>query len=238
MSKLKWISDENLLDAVSYLLERAKNAQKDAINTFGRNVVDPFSAAFEMSGFNMTYDEWLISETSRQSQKTLQNFIGDFHQILLGSCQGWRNMGRGNIIDLLNEENKVVAEVKNKFNTISGGKLADLYWSLESAVMNKTSVYKGFTAYYVSIIPDKPKRYNIEFTPSDKEKGQKCPHNPLIRQIDGASFYDLVTGDSNGLRKMFSALPLVIKEYTKEDMLDSEKLKKLFEMAYGSDNLK
>lgn len=233
MSKLKWISDEDLMDAVKNLLEIAKRAKRDAINTFGKNVVDPFSAIFEMSGFNMSYDEWLKSETARQSQKTLQNFIGDLHQILLGASPGWKNMGRGNIIDLLSEEKQVVAEIKNKYNTISGGKLADLYWSLESAVMNKTSIYKGFTAYYVSIIPDNPQRYNMEFTPSDKEKGQKCPSNPLIRKIDGASFYELVTGDKDALADMFDTLPIVIKEYTKVDVLDNIKIKELFRMAYG-----
>jgi len=232
MPKLKWISDNDLSSAVMNLLDTAKRAKDDAVVNFNKNVIDPFSAIFEMSGFNMTFDEWAKSEQARQAQKTLQNFIGEFHQIVLGSCRGWKDMGKGHIIDLLNKNHKIVAEIKNKHNTISGGQLADLYWSLESAVMNKTSVYKGFTAYHVSVIPKKPQKFNREFTPSDKQKGQKCPPNPRIRQIDGASFYSLVTGDKNALENLFDILPSVIANITKNDILDRTKLKTLFKMAY------
>jgi len=233
MPHLNWISDPVLTKAVSSLLATARAAKNKAEKMFGSNVIDPFSAIFEMAGFEMTYDEWIISEKSRQAQKTLQNFVGEFHQALLGSCTGWENMGRGNIIDLYNMNKNIVAEIKNKFNTISGGKLADLYWSLESAVMNKTSIYKEFTSYYVVIIPDSPERFDKPFTPSDKEKGQKCPKNELIRYMDGASFYDLVTGDQNALENLFDILPLVISEITKTDVLDKKRLKDLFQIAYG-----
>lgn len=233
MPKLSWISDDNLTTAVSALLEMATKAKDIATTRFGRNVVDPFSAIFEMAGFNMSYDEWLKSEATRQAQKTLQNFIGDFHQIILGSCDGWVNMQKGSIIDLLNTPNKIIAEVKNKYNTLSGGTLSDLYFSLESAVMNKTSVYKGFTAYYVSIISNSTQRFNKEFTPSNKQKGQKCPANSLIRQIDGASFYQLATGEINALEDLFDTLPIVISEITQQDALDTQKIKALFKLAYG-----
>jgi len=233
MPRLNWISDEDLTKAVQNILITAKKAKMDASHNFGKNVVDPFSAIFEMAGFGMTYDSWLVSEEARQAQKTLQNFIGEFHQIILGSCSDWEDKTKGSIIDLLSNNNKIIAEVKNKHNTISGGKLADLYWSLESAVMNKTSFYKGYTAYYVSIIPNKPKRFNKPFTPSDKEKGQRCPENALIRQIDGASFYTLVTGEINALQDLFNVLPTVISEITTITQLESDKLKALFKLAYG-----
>jgi hypothetical protein len=47
------------------------------------------------------------------------------------------------VVDILSEEKKVIGEIKNKYNTISGGKLAELYSSLEKLVMPKASVYKG-----------------------------------------------------------------------------------------------
>jgi hypothetical protein len=233
MAKLNWISDLALKAAVSNLLKTATAAKNKAENKFGKNVIDPFSAIFEMAGFGMTYDEWIISEKSRQAQKTLQNVVGEFHQTLLGSCVGWKNMGKGNIIDLYSADKKIIAEVKNKYNTISGGKLADLYWSLEDAVTKKTSIYKRFTAYYVSIIPNKPERFDELFTPSDKEKGQKCPDNDLIREIDGASFYSLVTNEKNALENLYDVLPVVINEITGKNTLDKAKLKGLFKMAYG-----
>ncbi|HLK31243.1 MAG TPA: Eco47II family restriction endonuclease [Puia sp.] len=233
MPKLKWISDEDLSKAVADLLETAKNAKNNAAKNFGINVIDPFSAVFEMAGFEMSYEEWIKSEQARQAQKTLQNFIGNFHQTILGFCKGWKNLHVGNIVDLVNEEKKIIAEIKNKYNTVSFGKLADSYWSLDSSVMPKTSIYKGYTAYHVSVIPKTSKRFDIEFTPSNNKTGQKCPSNKLIRQIDGASFYTLATGDENALKDLFEVIPSVITNITKSYKLDSIKLKKLFELAYG-----
>jgi hypothetical protein len=233
MPKLSWISDDRLRIEASKLLDKAKEAKAEASANFSKNVVDPFSAIFEMSGFDMDYDVWVKTEEARQAQKTLQNFIGEFHQNILGACAGWKDLQKGNIVDLVNVEKKVIAEVKNKFNTISGGKLADLYWSLESAVMNKTSIYKGYTAYYVTIIPKKATRSNKEFTPSDKEKGHKCPPNQAIRQIDGASFYSLVTGSESALEDLFDALISVTNEIIGDPKVNVEKLRKLFSLAYG-----
>ena len=230
--KLSWINDDELTKSVAGLLEIAKAAKTKVEEEPGKNVIDPFSAIFEMAGFGMSYDEWIKSEKARQAQKTLQNFVGEFHQNILGLCKGWDNMGKGKIIDLHSADKKIVAEIKNKYNTLSGGKLADLYKSLENLVMDKASMYKGFTAYYVSIIPDKPERFNKPFTPSDKEKGQKCTSNDAIRYIDGASFYSLVTGEHNALEKLFDTLPLIISSITGNTLIDNTDVKKLFKMAY------
>lgn len=234
MPYLNWISDNDLKAEVSQLLTIAKNAKNKADKSFGKNVIDPFAALFEMSGFEIDYDTWLKSETARQAQKTLQNHIGDFHQNILGYSKGWTNKKMGNVIDLVSEENKAIAEIKNKFNTISGGKLADLYYSLEKLVSPKSSIYKGYTAYYVTIIPRTVIRYNKPFTPSDKEKGEKCPHNEHIREIDGASFYSLVTGSDNALEDMFDVLPKVIKVCSngKIQIKHKERLKDFFNLAY------
>lgn len=233
MPKLNWISDKELSDIVSQLLDIAKKAKAGAVTEFGKNVIDPFSSLFEMSGFDMSYDEWIKSETARQAQKTLQNHIGDFHQKILGSCKGWANQKTGNVIDLVSKDSKIVAEIKNKYNTLSGGKLADMYKSLEYLVMQKASIYKGYTAYYVTIIPKKPGRYDKEFIPSDKEKGQRSAANKQIREIDGASFYSIVTKDKNALENLFDILPLVISEVTGKKPLEKEKLKAFFKSAYG-----
>ncbi len=214
MPKLNWISDDELHQAINHLLQKAEEAQTRSEKKFGKNVIDPFSALFTMSGFKINYKEWFNTETSRQAQKTLQNHIGEFHQTILGSVKDWENMKTGNVIDLTSNSKKIIAEVKNKHNTISGGKLSELYYSLERLVMPKTSIYKGHTAYYVTIIPKSKKRRNIPFVPSDKDKGERCPINELIREIDGASFYELVTGDYNALRDLFNVLPNVIEECT------------------------
>lgn len=234
MDKLNWISDAHIEAAVIYLLEKAKEAKEASDKKFGKNVLDPFSAIFEMSGFKIDYSSWVDSEKIRQSQKTLQNHIGEFHQNILGSVKNWENMKTGSVIDLVSSKDKIIAEVKNKHNTISGGKLADLYYSLESLVMPKSSIYKGYVAYYVAIIPKKKERFNRAFTPSDKSKGAKCQSNDHVREIDGPSFYDLVTGEKNALEQMYNALPSIIEKCTngKYKIKNVDSLKLIFNTAF------
>ena len=235
MSYLPWIADDYLHTAVHNLLNKAEQTLLAAERNYHKNVVDPFSAVFQLGGYNLTFDEWLISEKTRQAQKSLQNHIGDFHQQVLGGVDGWENMGTGQIVDLVNEERKVLAEVKNKHNTVTGGNLAGLYKQMDELVSPKNSNYRGYTAYYVTVIPKNPERFDIPFTPSDRSRGARCASNPLIRTIDGAGFYEMVTGHVAALSQLFHVLPTVIadiKEQTFSDQ-DISSLDELFKMAYG-----
>lgn len=235
MAYLTWINDEELTSAVGHLIKIAKNAQEKASKDFNKNVIDPFSAIIQMAGFDLDFKTWVLSEQTRQSQKTLQNHIGDFHQIVLGSVKGWENLKTGNIMDLISVERKILAEIKNKHNTVKGANLSDLYKSLDSEIMPKSSRYRGYTAYYVTIIPKKTDRFDIPFVPSDKQTGTKLPENEKIRIIDGASFYSLVTGVDNALEQLFSILPTVIEDIigTKFSSIDRENLRKFYRAAYG-----
>lgn len=235
MAYLKWISDQDLIDVTKKLLAKAKETLATVEKDINKNVVDPFSAIFQMGGFSISYDEWLIAEKTRQAQKSLQNHVGDFHQNVLGSVKGWKNQKTGNIIDLICEERKILAEVKNKHNTVTGGSLADLYKNMDSLVSPKNSNFKGYTAYYVTVIPKKPEPIDRPFTPSDRNRGQQCISNELIRVIDGASFYNLVTGDINALKDLFLVLPSVIEKLTDRKFNENEikSVLSLFQSAYG-----
>lgn len=235
MAYLDWISDEALVSSVSHLLNKAKQASSDSVKKFSKNVIDPFSALFQITGFDMNHDTWKQSEVARQAQKTLQNHIGDFHQNVLGSIKGWENKGVGSVIDLLNTEQKVIAEVKNKYNTLSGGQLANLYKSLDGLISPKSSIYHGYTAYYVAIIPKKSERSNKPFTPSNREKGARETVNENIRQIDGASFYSLVTGNEGALSELFQVLPAVIQKVSDKEISEGDSiiLTNYFKDAFG-----
>ncbi len=212
MALLHWISDNDLISHVKILLNTAIIAKKKSTTQFGKNVIDPFGALFEIAGFNISYNTWEASETVRQAQKSLQNSIGDFHQNILGNVNGWTNKKKGWIIDLESSSLKIVAEVKNKYNTVKQSDLSKLYYALENTVNGKNSIYRGYTAYYVTIIPKKNIRFNQLFTPSDNSIGARCPPNNNIREIDGASFYSMVTGDTNALFDLYSILPKVIDQ--------------------------
>ena len=233
MSWLPWISDLSLEAEVQNLISVAKKAQVQSKNNFNKNVIDPFSALFEMAGFDLDFQTWEKNEITRQAQKSLQNQIGNFHQNILGSVENWENLKTNQVIDLKSDKNKIIAEVKNNYNTVSGGKLAELYYSLDSKVSQKSSMYKGYTAFYVAIIPRNPDRFDRPFTPSNKETGNKCPLNEQIREIDGASFYSLVTGHQDALKDLFTVLPKVIQKcFPESNEVEPSKLEHFFNLAF------
>lgn len=212
MPKLEFISDENLRKETEFVIDKALQAKNKSEKKFGRNVIDPFAALFEISGFGVGHAEWKSSETVRQAQKTLQNHVGAFHQRILGHVKDWDDKKTGEQVDLSCSSKKIIAEVKNKFSTVTGGNLVNVYDELSELVTNKASKYKDYTAYFVTIIPKRATRFDECFTPSNKKKGTKCAKNELVRTIDGASFYELVTGRKDALEELYKALPTVIEE--------------------------
>lgn len=221
MAHLKWIADKDLEDEVSKILFAANTGILKATSEFDNNVIDPFSIVFEMAGFGIdTVNQWEINEKSRKAQKTLSNSFGTFHQGILGHVEGWIDLGTGNSADILCEERKILAEVKNKFNTVKGSEQIAVFNHLESLIMPIVSKYHGYTAYYVEIVPrpkgKKPQVYDIPFTPSDSKTKTKKAANPKIRKIDGKSIYELVTGDPNALVDLYNILPAVIQKISGE----------------------
>ena len=233
MAYVDFIKDEDFKNIISEILLIASESKKKAETKFNRNVIDPFSVLIEIGGFDIDFDTWVISEKTRQAQKSLSNHVGLLHQKLIGCVDGWTDLGVGQLIDVVNPDRKIIAEIKNKHNTIKGADKIGLYKELDNLVMMKGHQYKDFTAYYVEIVPKTAQRYNICFTPPDKSKGNKSSPNEKVRQIDGASFYSLVTGIDNALEQIFLALPQVIKDCTTiPKMTGSEKAIDFFKSAY------
>lgn len=211
MSYLAYISDENFEELVANILTIGLDRKQSVEQDFERNVIDPFATIFDaaISGFH--HETWKESEMIRQCQKTLTNHIGALHQKVLGSVDGWEDLYVGGEVDLKSDQHQVIAEIKNKHNTLTGGRLADEYQSLLNKVSKKSSTYYGYTAYFVTIIPKTPARFNVPFTPSDRSTGAKVAAHEHVRTIDGASFYELVTGRPHALQEFYQALPVVIE---------------------------
>jgi hypothetical protein len=233
MSTLSFISDEALIQAVKNLLITADGAQKKATKDFSRNVIDPFALLFEMAGFQINQETWIVGEQRRQAQKTLQNQVGIFHQKVLGAMDGWNDLETGGVVDVISTERKIIAEIKNKYNTVKGSDKVKVYDQLETCVMTKGHQYKNFTAYYVEILPKSSAHYDKEFIPSDNTKGKSRSANPLIRQIDGYSFYALVTGVPDALEQLFNFLPDVIENCSEYRFADPEFASRFFHKAFG-----
>jgi hypothetical protein len=216
MAYLSWIADEKIEACVREVLSKGFEGIKKTDKNLFRNGIDPFSALFDAACHNISLETWMTFERRRQSQKTLQNALGNFHQQVLSKVEGWK-IPEENFIDLVCEDRKIVVEVKNKHNTVKKSDLKVIYDELQEAVMHKTSRYRNYTGYYATVIPSSHARFNRMFTPSDNATQTSKPGNELIREIDGFSFYALVTGQETALQALYQVLPVVIKSVLTED---------------------
>ena len=208
MSYLDYISDNDLKAAVKKVIDCVRAKETEAKNDLYKNVVDPFSAIFDGVINGLSLDDWLEKEKTRQTQKSVQNKIGEFHENVLSSVSGWKKVPKG--VDIRSMERKIIAEIKNKHNTVKGSDKVGIYDFLE-AKLNEPQ-YQGFTAYYVEIIPSSSQSYDIPFIPSDRSSGQRRDPNQQIRKISGQAFYTLVTRNEHALQMLFQVLPDVISE--------------------------
>ena len=204
----------------------AANAAISPSRSLTKNTIDPFGIIFEMSGFNIpSVGQWQINEKQRQAQKSLQNAIGAFHQNILGhihsnGIQISQNLGNGHNsgMDVVVPSLSIIADVKNKFNTLNAkGKLA-LYDEMHALVSPTVSAYHSYTAYYVEIISKKPVKSQlngIAFMPSDSSTRTRRATHARIKQISGRNFYAMVTGIPNALDLLYDSLPLVIGNISK-----------------------
>jgi hypothetical protein len=176
---LNFISYDNLYEVCKSVIDVLDSATDNIDKKLHKNIIDPFSAVFEASFHNISLAEWLKMEKSRQIQKTFQNKVGDFHQMILGKCQGWENLKSGKVIDLLNREKKIIAEIKNKYNTTKG--------------------------------------------------------NQKIRNVDGATFYEIATGERGAISKLYNTIPFIIadiRDNNVSNIVDDPLFLELFQKSF------
>ena len=206
-----WITRESLRDICAEVVRVIDRELDTGQSKIHRNIVDPVSAAFEMMYYGMDAGDWLRKESGRQVQKTMQNSIGEMHQKILGSVAGWKALDPGSGLDIVSHNKKIIAEVKNKHNTTKGNHKVKVYDDINDCITS--GIYQGYTGCYVTVLAKK--RINRPFTPTQNKK--KRPRNESIREIDGRSFYEMVTGDKNALENLFKALPLVLGDILGKD---------------------
>lgn len=232
MPYLSFISDENLVVYTKELVDAAKKAEITVEKNPYKNVIDPFSALVDAARQNISLEEWMLQEKSRQIQKSFQNAIGDFHQHILGSIDGWEDAGEGGSYDVINEKKQVIAEIKNKYNTMNSSSQLAAYDKLAHWIDYGKG---GFTAYVVDIVPKSPKPYQLPFTPSERNVKRQTRNNLL--RIDGRSFYALATGQNDALDQLYKILPKVLESLLGVDdatLTMSTEFTNLFSKAYAN----
>jgi len=203
------LSDEVIKKEVKAILDRMKVEIDQIESKYQRNVIDPFSALFEQIVFNNNISKWKSSEISRQLQKTFGNLLGLFHQNLLCALENCENPAGGGV-DLICEDKKIVAEIKNKWNSTNADSLAGSFDKLNHILSKKK--YSNFTGYFVTIVPRKPKNYSeILVTTKNKKKSQYRKPKKNILAINSEFFYEKLTGKENVLKSIFYRLPNIFK---------------------------
>jgi len=164
-----------------------------------RNLIDPFTALLVTEFQQLTKEEWLEKETNRQIEKIIEGMVGRLHEIAIGCFDDWEKLSPQKEPDCVSGKNKQLIECKNKYKTMKQGKLQEYYEDLKGHLKKKK--YKGYTAFLVNILPDYSKGRPIN-KPWIPKEGIKRRDD--IRIIDGKSFYSLISGDENFLKKLLT----------------------------------
>ena len=187
--RMSWGNQDKIDKEITQLLSHAESAKVNAEKNRIKNIVDPFSSLLIASTFKIKeLDTLEKAQRAEAGMRALSNALGTFHQGVLGSIDGWVNHDAG--YDLECDSRKIIAEVKNKWNTMNATTRRKVEDDLETAIRQKSG---NWTAYLVQIIPRKPERYK-DFI----RKG--------VFEIDGASFYEIATGEPDAIHNLFNYL--------------------------------
>ena len=175
-----------------------------SVKDFYHNKVDPIKFLFDMKFNEINENDYIKAEINRQVDKTISNAIGDFHQKLLGCIKGLNDLGVGNGCDLVNDEQTIFAELKNKHNTMNS--------SSSEATIQKlihfADLHPDANCYLIQIIAKKSinELWRGTFNNTYYE-------HPRVRKISGDKFYELVTGIPDAFHKLCTVLPQATKDY-------------------------
>lgn len=203
------IPEDQFMDLTRKFVTNIKHARDNV--DLQKNVLDPFSAIIEAKMNGQSLTEWMVSEKTRQSQKSLSNHLGTFHQELLGILPGWESTGStGGNYDLIHPKpfytkhgmKPVIAEVKNKHNTMNSNSANNLRTNFNSYL--RQPELRGFIAYLIQIIPKNREKIDVPW------KVSGFGEIPEVRIIDAATIYSRSTDDQDAFKKVFSAIPIAM----------------------------
>lgn len=202
-ASLEWISNETLDSIVE---KRFRNALSKIKKPATNLRTDPTLVVALSTLLDIPISE--VDETIEHVSivKTLQNAIGLLHQDILGSVDGWKNMGTtGGNYDIYSENavdlaggKHVVAEVKMRYNTIKSSDESKVFDMLHTSAKG---MHQPTVAYLIQIVPETTTPYNRPWKVSGRSPNEK------VYCIDGTSAYHLVTGDPNALSDLIKVLP-------------------------------
>ncbi|QLH07681.1 Eco47II family restriction endonuclease [Nitrosopumilus ureiphilus] len=216
-----FVSDDDFESCVSWVVSGyQQNGNSE------RNGIDPFKTVFDMYNKDMSFASWKKAEEVRQNDKTVNNKVGEFHQKLLGSVDGWRDLQTGDVADICNDAETIFVELKNRWNTVKGSNMIDMWKDLHDIVTNS---HRGSTAYWGFINAKNGSSGESAWTIQGKT-------HPNVKKIWGKSIYKMITGKDAALEEVWAALPKVLdkvlQKTTTVDQGDKDNLIAWFQTGY------
>ncbi len=201
-----FVSDEHLLKCISNLYNSYNQAKKEFTKTkFYNNKVDTFKLTFD-SKFNELSEEELIKlEMSRQIDKSVNNAIGTFHEEVLGGIEGYSS-GKLSGYDVKADDDSLFAEIKNKHNTMNSSSAESAFQKLARFADDNRQA----TCYLVQVLAKKSFLKKWEGIINRKEYSHS-----RVFIISGDKFYAMLTGDENAFFKLYKTLPVAINDFLK-----------------------
>lgn len=220
-----FISDENIYNHVRETVNRY-SASID-LKEFNKNIIDPIKLTFDAKVYGRTMEEVVASECMRQMDKSNNNHIGYFHQNLFRYAgNGWTVPSEG--FDVVNEEQHIFVEMKNKHNTMNSAASQKTYMKMQNKIVRDSRA----TCMLVETIATKSQNKTWIVT-VDKEQF----NNEHIRRVSMDKFYEIVFGDAQAFAKLCRALPGILDDVI-ADMSREERQNTVFaELAAISPNI-
>ena len=174
---------------------------------------DPFLIVAQALVTDTTFQDGLAFEEIRKVNKSLSNALGNMHQGILSIAPNWESLGTtGGVLDIRTKPGyihpvvgkPIVAEVKNRFNTIKSSEEKEVWDKIDQAARLTNS-----QGYLFQIVPKTAERYDQLWEPSGRSA------RPSVRCCDGATAYEIVFERKDALRELYDALPAILADVKK-----------------------
>ncbi|TVZ26447.1 Eco47II restriction endonuclease [Gillisia sp. Hel_I_86] len=197
-----FVEDEHLLKCVSNLFNSYLEAKKEFTKKkFYSNKVDVFKLIFDSKFNDLTEDDLIKLEMSRQIDKSVNNAIGTFHEEILGGIKGYESG-----YDIKANDESIFAEIKNKHNTMNSSSAESAFQKLARFADD----HRKANCYLVQILAKKSFSKKWEAIINGKEYSHSRVHI-----VSGDKFYALLSGDPDSFFKLYEALPRAVEDFLK-----------------------
>ena len=193
MKTFTWLKQNDLDAVITETKKRVRRCEDDSVQNLIKNVIDPVHTAVIAWTTNGNETQVLRRMSSSSAAQCMSMVIGWFHQSILACASGWQLHDA--LYDIEHPRRRLLAEIKNKHNTMNASNQRKVIDDLNIALRQKRE--PDWKAYLVKIVPKTPVRYQKQLDQSGKK---------ILYEVDGATFYEIATGDPNALHDIVEHL--------------------------------